>query len=102
QTLYENLTATPGSLHDVTSGSNGKCGKSFDLATGESNCSPPEEGPSCSAKPICLAGGGYDGPTGVGTPDGIAAFLPPGADTEGGSKNSSKGGKVSGDGSGLG
>jgi hypothetical protein len=26
---------------------------------------------------VCLARSGYDGPTGVGTPDGIAAFQPP-------------------------
>ena len=36
---------------------------------------PPRLG--CAAKAICLAGTGYDGPTGVGTPDGIAAFKPP-------------------------
>jgi subtilase family serine protease len=41
-----------GSLHDVTSGSNGSCGGTY----------------LCTAKP------GYDGPTGLGTPNGIAAF----------------------------
>ena len=41
-------------LHDVTTGSNG----------------------SCSASYLCNAGVGYDGPTGVGTPDGITAFAP--------------------------
>ncbi len=39
-------------LHDVTSGSNG----------------------SCSPAPLCTAGSGYDGPTGVGTPNGTSAF----------------------------
>jgi hypothetical protein len=39
-------------LHDVTSGSNGQCAN----------------------KPICQAGRGYDGPTGLGTPNGLAAF----------------------------
>ena len=39
------------SLHDVTSGENGDCGK-----------------------PLCQAGPGWDGPTGLGTPNGIAAF----------------------------
>jgi hypothetical protein len=39
------------SLFDVTSGSNGPCGTY-----------------------LCNAGPGYDGPTGLGTPDGIAAF----------------------------
>ena len=39
------------SLNDVTSGQNGNCGK-----------------------PLCEAGPGWDGPTGLGTPNGIAAF----------------------------
>jgi subtilase family serine protease len=43
--------AHPGSLFDVTSGSNGGCGA-----------------------PICNAGTGWDGPTGLGTPNGTAAF----------------------------
>lgn len=42
-----------GNLTDVTSGSNGPCpGNTF----------------------ICIAGVGYDGPTGLGTPNGIGAF----------------------------
>jgi subtilase family serine protease len=40
------------SLFDVTSGSNGSCGGSY----------------------LCTAGPGYDGPTGLGTPNGTAAF----------------------------
>jgi subtilase family serine protease len=40
------------SLFDVTSGSNGSCGGSY----------------------LCTAKIGYDGPTGLGTPDGVAAF----------------------------
>ena len=40
------------SLFDVTSGSNGSCGGSY----------------------LCTAGTGYDGPTGLGTPDGTGAF----------------------------
>jgi subtilase family serine protease len=39
------------SLFDVTSGNNGSCGA-----------------------PICTAGTGWDGPTGLGTPNGLAAF----------------------------
>jgi subtilase family serine protease len=39
------------SLNDVTSGSNGACGA-----------------------PLCVAGPGWDGPTGLGTPQGIGAF----------------------------
>jgi subtilase family serine protease len=40
-------------LHDVTNGSNGSCGSY-----------------------LCNAGPGYDGPTGVGTPNGVTAFSP--------------------------
>ena len=43
--------AHPGALNDVTSGSNGTCGS-----------------------PMCTAGAGYDGPTGLGTPQGASAF----------------------------
>jgi subtilase family serine protease len=39
-------------LHDVTSGSNGACSVAY----------------------LCTAGPGFDGPTGLGTPDGVAAF----------------------------
>jgi len=41
-----------GALNDVTSGSNGSCGGSY----------------------LCTAGAGFDGPTGLGTPNGNAAF----------------------------
>jgi subtilase family serine protease len=41
-----------GSLFDVVSGSNGSCGGSY----------------------LCTAGTGYDGPTGLGTPNGSGAF----------------------------
>lgn len=55
------LYASPGSLNDVVSGSNGNCGSSY----------------------LCTATAGYDGPTGLGTPNGIAAFsatpIPPSA-----------------------
>jgi len=44
--------AHTGSLHDITSGSNGSCGGSY----------------------LCTAGPGYDGPTGNGTPNGTGAF----------------------------
>ena len=44
--------ASASSLNDVTSGSNGTCTPTY----------------------LCTAGAGYDGPTGLGTPDGTAAF----------------------------
>ena len=45
--------ATTGSLNDVTSGSNGS---------------------NCPFAYYCNAGVGYDGPTGLGTPNGVTAF----------------------------
>ncbi len=58
--LYANANA----LNDITSGANGSCGNFY----------------------LCKAGVGYDGPTGMGTPNGIRAFtgsgptLPPAGD----------------------
>jgi subtilase family serine protease len=49
--LYPHQLDSPASLHDVTSGSTGSC-----------------------STIICNAASGYDGPTGVGTPNGIGAF----------------------------
>ena len=77
KTLYENEVRAPESLHDITLGSNGECTKPFTEA-GLSGCTPAEEAAtSCDSKAICLAGTGYDGPSGVGTPDGIGAFEAP-------------------------
>ena len=80
RTLYENALAAAASLHDVTVGSNGECHLAFKEEEGEigqSGCTLAEQAASCSAEAVCLARAGYDGPTGVGTPDGIAAFQPP-------------------------
>lgn len=49
----EYLYTNPGGLYDITTGSNGTCSITY----------------------YCNAGPGYDGPTGLGTPDGISAFL---------------------------
>ena len=46
-----NLYAHASSLNDITSGKNGSCGA-----------------------PLCTAGPGWDGPTGLGTPNGIGAY----------------------------
>ncbi|MEV7811254.1 carboxypeptidase regulatory-like domain-containing protein [Streptomyces flaveolus] len=48
---YPYATGGPG-LNDITSGSNGTCAAAY----------------------LCAAGPGYDGPTGLGTPSGLAAF----------------------------
>ena len=53
--------ASPGSLFDVTGGNNGSCVKG------------KTAGSSTTAY-LCTAGLGYDGPTGLGTPNGTAAF----------------------------
>jgi hypothetical protein len=75
--LYANASRRPSALHDVSSGSNGECLKPFDEATGLSGCTAGEEGASCAGHAICLSRGGYDGPSGVGSPKGIAAFQTP-------------------------
>jgi len=90
RTLYENEASDPGSLHDVATGSNGRCGdgESFDEETGVSECTVSEEAGDCKSDLICVAGSGYDGPSGVGTPAGISAFLPTGVASEEGATNS--------------
>jgi IPT/TIG domain len=55
RTLYSH--STDGGIYDVLAGSNGGSG-----------------GAKCSGAPICLAGQGYDGPTGIGSPAGTSAF----------------------------
>jgi hypothetical protein len=82
RTLYENESRTPSSLHDVVSGSNGECTQPV-TGKGESSCSATREAESCEVQAICLAVHGYDGPTGVGTPDGIGAFQATGVAGEG-------------------
>jgi hypothetical protein len=79
QTLYQNQKLRPTSLHDIsasqTSGSNGRCSQLFNEETFSTGCTPQQEATtSCSLRLICLAHSGYDGPTGAGTPHGIAAF----------------------------
>jgi hypothetical protein len=87
ETLYANLTSSLGSLHDVSSGSNGECHKPFH-EDGTSGCSQSEEAAGCAHDFICTASTGYDGPSGVGTPDGIGAFeLTSGQEPEGASGN---------------
>ncbi len=53
-TLYAHQHDAPASLRDVVGGTNG----------------------SCTAVSICTAVAGFDGPTGLGTPNGVAAFVP--------------------------
>jgi hypothetical protein len=98
QTLYENALGAPGSLHDIGTGSNGECLQPFNYSTGTTGCSSAQEGASCASAAICLAGRGYDGPSGVGTPNGVAAFQPssaPGPSTTPGSPPGVGGGATS-------
>jgi Subtilase family len=76
-TLYSRLGAPPGfaSFYDVTTGGNGRCDG---LYTGACSGSLSPLSPfDCGAGAlICNAGPGYDGPTGVGAPDGLTTFTP--------------------------
>jgi Subtilase family len=79
KTLYENQPKLPNALHDVVSGSNGECKKKpLFQSNGTSSCSTTEEAinSNCLGELKCNAAPGYDGPTGVGTPEGITAFKP--------------------------
>ncbi len=51
------LYTHPTALNDITTGTNAPYG--------------------CVPSSLCTAGPGYDGPTGLGTPDGVGAFAPP-------------------------
>ncbi len=80
QTLYSHLGSPL--LHDITAGGNGQCDGEYTSCEGSmSPLSPLDCG---AATWICDATTGYDGPTGVGTPDGIGAFAPEEPPAEGG------------------
>jgi subtilase family serine protease len=85
----EHAYANPGSLFDVTSGSNGSCSSTTTAAAGSGAAAvgaasrggkggkPGHGGGGGSTAPntyLCQAGAGYDGPTGLGTPNGVGAF----------------------------
>ena len=74
RTLYENAALNRTSVHDIESGSNGPCLRRAVEEDGLEPCSPTEEAAICFGRAICLAGRGYDGPSGLGTPDGIGVF----------------------------
>jgi hypothetical protein len=82
QTLYSHLGSPL--LHDVTGGGNGHCDDDYFGCSGSmSPLSPLDCGENVL---ICNASTGYDGPTGVGTPNGIGAFKVSETPLEGGSK----------------
>ncbi len=74
RTLYENAALTRASVYDIESGSNGSCLHRAVEEDGREPCTPGEEAVICHEHAICLAGAGYDGPSGVGTPAGIGVF----------------------------
>jgi Subtilase family len=75
RTLYQNELALGSSFNDVSSGSNGECTLAFQSKSGLSGCTIEEEALSCADKRICVAASGYDGPSGLGTPNGLSGFV---------------------------
>jgi len=79
-TLYGHLAAGS-DLYDVTAGGSGYCG-----GAPQALCGHPDElgallegealDVDCEYTTACNAAAGYDGPSGVGTPDGIGLFQP--------------------------
>jgi hypothetical protein len=95
KTFYENESVSPQSLHDVTTGSNAECRNGFDESDGLAECGTSEEAENsgCVGQARCLARVGYDGPSGVGTPDGLEAFEPTGSPEKTGGKGDKTGGE---------
>jgi hypothetical protein len=73
QTLYEHL-GTPW-LYDIDQGGDGKCDGDYTSGCGGSMTplSPFDCGEGVL---VCNAGPGYDGPSGVGAPNALSAFIP--------------------------
>jgi len=75
-TLYSHLGSAD--LQDVTSASNAAC--DGDYSSGCSGSMSPPSPLDCGQTAlICNAASGYDGPSGVGAPDSLAAFQPGGS-----------------------
>ena len=88
KTLYSHLGSSL--LHDVTAGGNGDCDGDYAACTGSMKPLSPFD---CGAGAlICNAAVGYDGATGVGTPDGIGAFTLTGEGQQSAGNPESKGG----------
>jgi PKD repeat protein len=72
--LYGHL-GLGGSLNDVTEGGNGFCGGEPAPVCGQPN-REFQATIDCEGATACNAAPGFDGPTGVGTPNGLQAFTP--------------------------
>ncbi|WP_329457972.1 carboxypeptidase regulatory-like domain-containing protein [Streptomyces sp. NBC_01497] len=80
---------TPSALNDVTKGDNASCANVGQCGYGTT--------PDCTPRYECAAGVGYDGPTGLGTPNGTAGFKPgPHATVDGTVTDSATGAPVAG------
>jgi hypothetical protein len=89
KTLYSHLGSDL--LHDVTVGGNGDCDDDYAACTG--SMKPLLSPFDCGAGAlICNAAVGYDGATGVGTPNGIGAFTITGEGQQSSGSPESKGG----------
>jgi PKD repeat protein len=73
-TLYGHL-AGGSSLYDVTEGGNGYCDGESSASCGDPN-STLGSVVDCEGTTACNAAPGFDGPSGVGTPDGLGLFKP--------------------------
>jgi subtilase family serine protease len=77
------LYGHPGKAYDVTTGGNGwcdgqgaaQCGNPNTLGYGTVDCGYTSGGVVAAGDSACDAASGYDGPTGVGTPNGLTPFL---------------------------
>ncbi len=88
KTLYSHLGSDL--LHDVTAGGNGDCDGDYTACMGSMKPISPFD---CGAGVlICNAAVGYDGATGVGTPNGIGAFTLSGEGQQSEGSPESKGG----------
>lgn len=74
KTLYSAAGAAPSSIYDVTVGGNGYCGADYADCGSTYDKAPFDCGSAAST--ACNAATGYDGPSGLGAPTGLAAFSP--------------------------
>jgi hypothetical protein len=84
ETLYSHMGSP--SLHDVIAGGNGECRDNYSGCSGSLN-SPLDCGAGVW---ICNATVGRDGPTGIGTPNGIGTFEPGEISSKGGEEGEPK------------
>ncbi len=72
-TLYGHLGQSS-ALYDVARGGNGYCDAEANVPCGEPEVNALLGNVDCQGTTACDAAAGFDGPSGVGTPNGLAAF----------------------------